>query len=88
MVIGTTSIITLVIGLLVGAGGVYGLVVVTGAGAGKKAEKLLNQAKKDAEKYKRDGILELKEESYKIKSETDKEIKEKKKEILASEERL
>ena len=56
MVIGTTSIITLVIGLLVGAGGVYGLVVVTGAGAGKKAEKLLNQAKKDAEKYKRDGI--------------------------------
>ena len=58
MVIGTTSIITLVIGLLVGAGGVYGLVVLTGAGAGKKAEKLLNQAKKDAEKYKRDGILE------------------------------
>ena len=44
MVIGTTSIITLIIGLLVGAGGVYGLVVVTGAGAGKKAEKLLNQA--------------------------------------------
>jgi len=88
MVLTTTSIITLIIGLLVGAGGIYGLVVVTGAGAGKKAEKLLEQAKKDAEKYKRDSILELKEESYKLKSDTDKEIKEKKKEILASEERL
>ena len=38
------------------------------------------KAQKDAEKYKRDGILELKEESYKIKQETDAEIKEKKKE--------
>ncbi len=84
----TTSIITLIIGLLIGAGGIYILVVITGAGAGKKAEKLLNDAKKEAEKYKRDSILELKEESYKIKSDTEKEIKEKKQEILASEERL
>ena len=88
MVITTTSIITLIIGLLVGAGGVYGLVVVTGAGAGKKAEKLLADAKKEAEKHKRDTILELKEESYKLKNETDKEIKERKQEILASEDRL
>ena len=88
MVITTTSIITLLVGLIVGAGGIYSVVVLTGAGAGKKAEKLLNDAKKEAEKHKRDAILELKEESYKLKSETDKEIKEKKQELLQSEERL
>ena len=88
MVLTTTSIITLIIGLLVGAAGIYVVVVLTGAGAGKKAEKLLADAKKEAEKHKRDTILELKEESYKLKTETDKEIKEKKQELLASEERL
>ena len=88
MVLTTTSIITLIIGLLVGATGIYVVVVLTGAGAGKKAEKLLADAKKEAEKHKRDTILELKEESYKLKTETDKEIKEKKQELLASEERL
>ena len=88
MVITTTSIITLIVGLLVGGGGIYAIVVATGAGAGKKAEKLLNDAKKEAEKHKRDSILELKEESYKLKQETDKEIKEKKLEIANSEERL
>ena len=84
----SVSIITLIIGLVVGAIGIYVIVVITGAGAGKKAEKLLNDAKKEAEKHKRDSILELKEESYKLKSETDKEIKEKKQELLQSEERL
>ena len=84
----TTSIITLIIGLLTGGILIFVIVVLTGAGVGKKAEKLLNEAKKEAEKYKRDSILELKEESYKLKSDTDKEIKEKKQEILQSEERL
>ena len=84
----TTSIITLLIGLFVGAILIYVIVILTGAGAGKKAEKLLSDAKKEAEKHKRDTLLELKEESYKLKSETDKEIKEKKQELLSSEERL
>ena len=88
MEITTMSIIALIVGLFVGALAIYIVIVITGAGAGKKAEKLLEQAKKDAEKYKRDGILELKEESYKIKADTDKEIKEKKQEIMQSEERL
>lgn len=84
----TTSIITLIIGLFAGGAGIYVVIVLTGAGAGKKAEKLLADAKKEAEKHKRDTLLELKEESYKLKNETDKEIKEKKQEILASEDRL
>ena len=59
-----------------------------GANARKKAEKLLKEASREAERHKRDALAELKEESYKLKQETEKEIKEKKAEILASEERL
>jgi ribonuclease Y len=82
------SILTLFIGLLVGGGAIYALISITGSGAGKKAEKIINDAKKEAEKAKRDSIIELKEETHKLKQEADKEIKEKKQEILASEERL
>ena len=35
MVITSTSIVTLIIGLLVGGGGIFAIVVATGAGAGK-----------------------------------------------------
>ena len=49
--------------------------------AQKEAEKIIQDAKKEAEKAKRDGVLELKEESYKLKNQTDAEIKEKKKEL-------
>ena len=53
-----------------------------------KVENMLNQAKKDAEKIKRDAILEQKEEQHRLKMELDKEIKEKKEEIKESEARL
>ena len=82
------SIVTLLIGLVAGGIVTFLIVILTGAGAGKKAEKLLNEAKKEADKHKRDSLLELKEESFKLKQETDKEIKEKKAEIAQSEERL
>lgn len=82
------SILLLVVGLIIGAGGVFGLVVATGLGVGKKAEKIIADAKKEADKHKRDTLLELKEESHKLKLETDKEIKEKKSELLQTENRL
>lgn len=84
----TISIVTLLIGLVAGGLVTFLIVVFTGTGAGKKAEKLLNEAKKEADKHKRDSLLELKEESFKLKQETDKEIKERKAEITQSEERL
>ena len=84
----TMSLITLLIGLFVGAIIIYVVVVLTGAGAGKKAEKLLENAKKQAEKQKRDSILEIKEESHKLKQEVDNEIKARKQEMLQQEERL
>ena len=53
-----------------------------------KAENIIEKAKKEAEKIKRDHILEAKEESHKLKIETDKEIREKKLEIKEAEDRL
>ena len=55
-----TSILTLFIGLILGGGAIYAIISLTGAGAGKKAEKIINDAKKEAEKAKRDSIIELK----------------------------
>ena len=82
------NIIFVLIGLVVGIVVTLIMVVITGFGAGKKAEKLINNAKKEAERNRRDALAELKQESFKLKQETDKEIKERKAEITQSEERL
>ena len=75
------SILLVVIGLFVGAIAVIIINKIRGNAAQKEADKLIQNAKREAEKVKRDGILELKEESYKLKNQTDAEIKEKKKEL-------
>ena len=75
------SILLVVVGLLVGA---FIMIIINKlkvSAAQKEADKLIQDAKKEAEIAKRDGILELKEESYKLKNQTDAEIKEKKKEL-------
>ena len=54
----------------------------------KKAEDILDKARKEAEKLKRDSLFEAKEEIHKLKLDTDKEIKEKKEELKVSEDRL
>lgn len=82
------SILFLIVGLVIGAVGIFAFVTITGMGVGKKAESILEAAKKEADKHKRDTLLELKEESHKLKLETDREIKEKKSEQLQSESRL
>ena len=82
------NIIFVLVGLVVGIIITLVMVIITGFGAGKKAEKLINNAKKEAERNRRDAIAELKQESFKLKQETDKEIKERKAEITQSEERL
>ena len=84
----TNAILFLVIGLIIGAILALVMAVLTGFGAGKKANKIISDAKKEADKHKRDTLLELKEESHKLKLETDKEIKERKSELLSSESRL
>jgi ribonucrease Y len=82
------SILTLFIGLLLGGGTIYATIILTGAGAGKKAEKIISDAKKEADKAKRDSIIELKEETFKLKQEAEREVKERKSEAEKAEERL
>lgn len=84
----TMSILTLVIGLLIGAVVVFIINYLRNSRMESKANKLIENAKKEAEKQRRDAILELKEESYKLKQEADREIKEKKQEMKDSEDRL
>lgn len=88
MEITTTTILFLIIGLIIGCGIAIAIVLATGLGAGKKAEAIIDAAKKEADKHKRDTLLELKEESHKLKLETDKEVKERKSELLNTENRL
>ena len=62
------SILTLIIGIFIGTLFISLLNYFRGVSAEKKADKFLEEAKKEAEKQKRDRLLEIKEESYKNES--------------------
>ena len=81
-------ILFLFLGIIIGAALIVVVNHFKNKNAQNNANKLLEDAKKEAEKHKRDTLLELKEESYKLKQLTNEEIKEKKKEIKESEDRL
>ena len=81
-------ILTLILGIVIGAVVAFVISYFRGINTQKKANKLIEDAKKEADKLKRDRLLELKEESYKLKQEVDREIKEKKSEMKSSESRL
>lgn len=82
------SILLVLVGLFLGIILMFIINYVKGINASKKIEALLERAKKDADKIKRDYLLEAKEEAHKLKIETEKEVKEKKLEIKESEDRL
>ena len=84
----TNPIITLLLGIFVGAGLIGIIIFIRNNHIESKANKYLKEAKKEAEKHKRDTILEIKEESYRLKQEVEKEIKEKKQELSLSEDKL
>ena len=82
------SILLVIVGLFVGT---FIMMIVNKmkvSQAQKDADKLIQDAKKESERIKRDGILELKEESYKLKNQTDQEIKEKKRELTELNQRI
>lgn len=83
-----TSIILVLLGLFIGILIAIVLNSLKTTRMSKKIEQLLEQAKKDAEKLKRDYILDAKEEAHKLKIDTEKEVKEKKAEAKEAEERL
>ena len=82
------SILLIVIGLIVGFGIFFVINLLRGSIASKRAEGIINAARKEAEKIKRDSAIEQKEEAHKLKMDLDKEIKEKKAEAKEQEERL
>ncbi len=82
------SILLVILGFVFGIVGVIAFNYINMKKDTKKAESIIDMAKKEADKIKRDSLFEAKEEMHKLKLETDKEIKEKKSEIKESEERL
>ncbi|MBR1413964.1 MAG: ribonuclease Y [Bacilli bacterium] len=81
-------ILTLIVGIFLGLILFYIFTYIRNVKVGNKVTKMIEDAKLEAEKKKRDSLLELKEESHKLKQETDALIKEKKLEIKESEQRL
>jgi len=82
------SILMFVLGLIVGAGVLIFINYLKIKNSGNKAELIIEKAKKDSEKIKRDYLFEAKEEAHKLKLDIEKEVKEKKNEIKESEDRL
>ncbi len=81
--------------ILLSVGGIIvGIVVMLlinyfkGSNANKKADSILEKARKEAEKSKRDTILEAKEEIHRMKMDAEKEVRDRKQEIKDAENRL
>ena len=88
MVFNASTILALFIGIFGGIGSSVAVVFIKNKNTSSKANKLLEDAKKEADKHKRDSLAEIKEESYRLKQELDKEIKAKKEEAKDAESRL
>lgn len=82
------SILLIIVGLVLGCVVAFLINTFRENSTSKKIDKMLQQAKIDSDKLKRDALLEQKEEQHKLKVELDREIKEKKEEIKQSEARL
>ena len=72
------SILLFVLGLGIGLALVFLFNFLKNKKDSNKADTIIDKAKKEAEKIKRDSLFETKEEIHKLKLEADKEIKEKK----------
>lgn len=81
-------ILTSVLGISLGASGILVINYIKKKNTDNKAENIVEKAKKEAEKLKREFLFDAKEEAHKLKLETDKEIKDKKQEIKTLEDRM
>lgn len=82
------SILLFVLGLILGLASIVLINFLKKKNDTKKADSIIDKAKKDAEKIKRDSLFETKEEIHKLKMEADKEVKERKAEAKEAEDRL
>jgi ribonuclease Y len=84
----TISILTSVLGLSLGASSVIIINRIKDKRTNDMALNLVEKARKDAEKIKREYLFEAKEETHKLKLEAEKDVKERKNEVKELEERL
>lgn len=82
------SILQIILGFILGLAVVLVVIYIKNKKDNKNAENIIDTAKKEAEKIKRDSLFETKEEIHKLKIEADKEIKDKKNEVKEAEDRL
>ena len=82
------SILLIIFGLVCGFGLTFLVAYIREGTTSKKIDKMLSDAEKNADKIKRDAVMEAKEKSYQLKLEVDKDIKEKKSELKDSENTL
>lgn len=82
------SIFMIILGIILGSVAAIIIGYLKNKTKEKEAKSIISNAKKEADKIKRETIFETKEEINRLKLETDKEIKEKKNEIKESEDRL
>lgn len=82
------SILLIAIGLVIGIVIAFLINFIKNKNAENRVNSMIEKGKKEAEKAKRDMLLQAKEETYNLKREVEKEIKEKKEEMKQSEARL
>lgn len=82
------SALLILIGLILGIFLIILLSYIRKTKTTNKIKEMLEKARKEAEKIKREGILEQKEETHRLKLEFDKELKEKKVDLKETEDRL
>ena len=82
------SILLVLVGLIVGIVAMFIFNLIRKNSASNRADKILEKARAEGEKIKKDYIAEAKEQANELKNKTDEEIKEKKSEIKESENRL
>ena len=82
------TILSLVIGILIGSIGLWIFFSIKASKTIHKANKFIEDSKREIEKNKRDTLLEIKQEQHRLKQETEAEIKMRKAEVLQNEDRL
>ena len=82
------SVLLFVLGLILGLSSIVLINFLKKKNDEKNADSIIDKAKKEAEKIKRDSLFETKEEIHKLKMEADKEVKERKREAKEAEDRL
>ncbi len=82
------SIFLVTIGIIVGIALILIINYIRGIATNKKNENIIEKARKEAERIKRDSLFEVKEETHKLKIEFEREVKEKKNEVKELENRL